>query len=145
MTILYDSRWIGSYGIGRSAQELQRLLPDLIPFSSHRAPSHPLDPMFVAAMLWHRRPDLYFSPGYNPPLSSPCPFVFTLHDLNHLCVPENSSITKRAYYEHIIRPACHKAAFVLTVSEYSKSQIREWAGIEEAKIINVGSGVGPPF
>jgi glycosyltransferase involved in cell wall biosynthesis len=71
--------------------------------------------------------------------------VFTLHDLHHLCVPEDSSTAKRAYYKYVIRPACHQAAFVLTVSEYSRNAIREWSGINEDKIINVGNGVGLPF
>jgi len=68
-----------------------------------------------------------------------------LHDLHHLCVPEDSSLAKRAYYKFVIRPACHRAAFVLTVSEYSKNEIREWAGVGEEKIVNVGNGVGLPF
>ena len=145
MTILYDSRWIGRFGIGRSADELQKLLPNLTPFQAQLPPSHPLDSMLLSAVLWRRKPDLFFSPGYNPPLSSPCPFVFTLHDLNHLRVPANSSAAKRAYYEYVIRPACRKAACVLTVSEYSKIQIARWARIGEEKITNVSSGVGPPF
>lgn len=143
--ILYDSRWIGNHGIGRSARELQKLLPNLIPFEAPRSPSHPLDPVLLATALWRKKPDLFFSPGYNAPLASPCPFVFTLYDLNHLYIAENSSAAKRAYYRHIIRPACHRAAYVLTGSEYSKNQIIEWAGVSEEKIINVGCGVGPPF
>ncbi len=145
MKILYDSRWTRNYGIGRSAGELQKLLPHLVPFEADRAPSHPLDPMLLSAALWNKKPDLFFSPGYNSPLVSPCPFVFTLHDLNHLRVRENSNTAKRAFYEYVIKPACCKAAFVLTVSEYSRNQILEWSGIDERRIVNVGSGVGPPF
>ena len=104
-----------------------------------------MDPALLGAMLWRKRPALFFSPGYNPPVGWPGRYVFTLHDLNHLCVRENSSAAKRAYYQYIIRPACHRAAFVLTVSEYSKHQICAWAGIKEDRIINVGNGVGVPF
>jgi glycosyltransferase involved in cell wall biosynthesis len=71
--------------------------------------------------------------------------VFTLHDLNHLCVPENSNALKRAYYQLIIKPACRRAAFVLTVSEYSRREIAAWAGIDEGRVVNVGNGVGEPF
>jgi glycosyltransferase involved in cell wall biosynthesis len=143
--ILYDARWIGNHGIGRFAGELQKLLPNLTPFQAERRPWHPLDTALLGAMLWHRRPTLFFSPGCNPPVGWPYPFVFTLHDLHHLCVPEDSTAVKRAYYNYVIRPACHRAAFVLTVSDYSKNEIREWAGISEGKIINVGNGVGLPF
>jgi len=143
--ILYDARWIGNHGIGRFAGELQKLLPGLAPFEARRRPWHPLDPAFLGAALWHQRPRLFFSPGYNLPVGWPKPFIFTLHDLNHLCVRDNSNAAKRAYYKYIILPGCHRAAFVLTVSEYSKREISAWAGVSEEKIVNVGNGVGLPF
>jgi glycosyltransferase involved in cell wall biosynthesis len=143
--ILYDARWIGNHGIGRFAGELQKLLPGLVRYQARRRPWHPLDPAFLGAMLWRKKPKLFFSPGYNSPIGWPKPFVFTLHDLNHLCVRDNSNILKRAYYKYVIRPACHRAAFILTVSEYSKREIAAWAKIKEDRIINVGNGVGLPF
>ena len=143
--VLYDARWIGDHGIGRFADELQKSLPGLVRYQARRRPWHPLDPAFLGAALWYQRPKLFFSPGYNSPVGWPKPFIFTLHDLNHLCVPDNSNAAKRAYYKHIVRPACHQAAFVLTVSEYSKREISAWAGVSEQKIVNVGNGVGYPF
>ena len=143
--ILYDARWIGNHGIGRFAGELQRLLPDLVPFRAQRPPFHPLDPVLLGAALRRANPNLFFSPGYNSPVGWGGPFVFTLHDLNHLRVPDNSSALKRAYYRYFIKPACHKAVFVLTVSEYSRQEIAAWAKVSEEKIINVGNGVAPPF
>lgn len=142
---MFDARWIGNHGIGRFAGQLQKFLPGLVDYQTKRRPWHPLDPLLLGAELWRKRPKLFFSPGYNSPIGWPKPFVFTLHDLNHLYVPDNSNAAKRAYYRHIIRPACHRAAFVLTVSEYSKREISDWAGIAEKKIINVGNGVGLPF
>jgi glycosyltransferase involved in cell wall biosynthesis len=143
--VLYDARWIGNHGIGRFADELLKRLPSLVAFHSARRPSHPLDPWLLGRMLRARRPALFFSPGYNSPRAYSGAFVFTLHDLHHLRVPESSSVAKRAYYEHVIRPACRRAACVLTVSDYSKAEIAAWSGVEGARIINVGNGVGCPF
>jgi glycosyltransferase involved in cell wall biosynthesis len=143
--ILYDARWVGNHGIGRFAREIQKRLPGLVPFQSRRPPFHALDPILLGADLWRKRPKLFFSPGYNPPVGWPGAFIFTLHDLNHLCVPENSSVLKRAYYRYVIRPACHQARCVLTVSDYSKRKIAEWAHLNEDQIFNVGNGVGPAF
>ncbi len=143
--ILYDARWIGNHGIGRFAAELQKALPNLVPFQAHRSPCHPLDPFLLGLTLKKQKPQLFFSPGYNSPMGWSGRFVFSLHDLNHLCVPENSNALKRAYYRYVIKPACHKAEFVLTVSEYSRGEIAAWANIDEEKIINVGNGVGPTF
>ena len=143
--ILYDARWIGQHGIGRFADELAKSLPELRSFRRKRRPWHPFDPVLLGMELWREMPKLFFSPGYNAPLGWPKPFVFTLHDLNHLCVPDNSSALKRAYYQRIIRPACHRAAFVLTVSNYSRREIAAWARVDEQKVVNVGNGVGEPF
>ena len=141
--ILYDERWIGDHGVGRFAGELQKVLPGLTPFQARRRPWHPLDPAFLGAALWRKKPRLFFTPGYNAPLGWPGRFVFTLHDLHHLHVPAGA--LKRAYYRYLIKPACHRAAFVLTVSEYSRREIAAWAHIKEEKIVNVGNGVGLPF
>jgi glycosyltransferase involved in cell wall biosynthesis len=143
--ILYDARWIGKHGIGRFADELAKLLPELQSYQRKRRPWHPLDPALLGLELWRKKPRMFFSPGYNSPAGWPKPFVFTLHDLNHLCVQENSNALKRTYYRRVIRPACHRAAFVLTVSEYSKREITAWAGVDRQKVINVGNGVGEPF
>src|SRR4051812_1523886 len=143
--ILFDERWIGNHGIGRFAYELRTRLHTMSSFRRRRKPWHPFDPVLLAAELWTTQPDLFFSPGYNSPLGWPGRFIFTLHDLNHLSVPDNSNALKRAYYRHVIRPACRKAAFVLTVSDYSRGEIASWAGLNDEKIINVGNGVGAPF
>ena len=143
--VLYDSRWIGNHGIGRFAAEVQRRLTYLVPFRAQRLPSHPLDPALLGAALRGLAPKLFFSPGYNSPVWWPGSFIFTLHDLHHLRVPEDSSALKRSYYQHVIKPACHKSAAVLTVSEYSRHEIAEWAKVDERKIVNVGNGVGAPF
>lgn len=143
--VLYDSRWIGNHGIGRFAAEVQRRLTYLVPFRARRQPSHPLDPALLGATLRGLSPKLFFSPGYNSPLWWSGSFIFTLHDLHHLRVRESSSLLKRSYYQHVIKPACHKSAAVLTVSEYSRHEIADWAKLDEQKIVNVGNGVGAPF
>jgi glycosyltransferase involved in cell wall biosynthesis len=143
--ILYDARWIGNHGIGRFAAQVQQQVPELETFQALWRPWHPLDPVLLGVSLWRRNPRLFFSPGYNSPLGWPGRFVFSLHDLHHLCVADNSNAAKRAYYRTIIKPACHRAAYVLTVSEYSRQQICAWANVASEKIINVGNGVGPPF
>jgi glycosyltransferase involved in cell wall biosynthesis len=143
--VLYDSRWVGNHGIGRFAGEVQQRLPDLVPFQSRRQPWHPLDPALLGATLRGLSPKVFFSPGYNSPVGWPGSFIFTLHDLHHLRVRENSNLLKRSYYQYVIKPACHKSAAVLTVSEYSRREIAEWAKVDEQKIVNVGNGVGAPF
>src|SRR5262249_49269703 len=114
-------------------------------FQSARRPWQAFDPWLLGMELRRRNPTMFLSPGYNSPVGWPGKFVFTLHDLNHLRVEDNSNALKRAYYQYVIKPACRAAAFVLTVSEYSRREIGQWAKVDEKKIVNVGNGVGPPF
>ena len=143
--ILADSRWIGPHGIGRFAGEVLKRLPDWAHMEDRRSPTHPLDPLRVARTLKRLRPDAYFSPGFNPPLRSVTPFVFTIHDLIHLQFRRKSSMFKRAYYGLVVRPAARRAFKVLTVSDYSKRQIVAWADLPEEKVLVVGNGVARPF
>src|SRR4051812_14570148 len=130
MRLLIDDRWVGKHGIARFASEVFRRLPPALSMPPGLGPSNPLDPLWTTVQIARFRPDVYFSPGYNPPLSSHAPFVFTLHDLIHLRVADESNAFRRLYYELLVRPALEKAFKVLTVSNFSKREIVEWSGIE---------------
>ncbi len=143
--IYVDDRRVGEHGIGRFARQVLKGL-DYTPVPLRTDPDSPLDPVrLTRALSKLKSSDLFFSPGYNPPLHCAAPFIITLHDLNHLDQPENSSPLKRLYYAMIVKRACHLAACVLTVSEFSRSRIIEWSGIPPNKVVNVSSGVGPEF
>jgi glycosyltransferase involved in cell wall biosynthesis len=143
--IFADQRRIGDHGIGRFARNvLAHLSYRPIPLVSD--PDSPLDPWrLTRALSGLARDDLFFSPGYNPPLSCPAPFIFTMHDLNHLDRKENSSILKRLYYATVVMRASHRASRILTVSEFSRGRIIEWSGVSPEKVVNVRCGVGPEY
>lgn len=142
LKIFYDARWIGDHGIGRVARMLDQSLR-LPHLQVGGSPSSPLDALRMFFAITFRTPakSCVFSPGYNAPLFTFKPYVFMIYDLNHIDRAENSSRLKRLYYELIMRRACRNAAAVMTVSEYSKARIVEWAGVPESKITNVGIGV----
>lgn len=144
-SIWMDGRWVGAHGIGRFAAELAaRNGYQRLPLEGR--PMAPADPLKLALAL--RRLDrrgVFFSPGYNAPLWARQPFVFTVHDLNHIDRSENSSWLKRLYYQFVLRGACRRAAVVLTVSEYSRTRIVDWAGIAAQRVVNVGNGVDASF
>jgi glycosyltransferase involved in cell wall biosynthesis len=144
-TMFADHRWCGPHGIGRFAGEVLRRLPELCPVPAPWPLLHPLEPLRLAWVLRRLRPLVYFSPGFNPPLRSPVPCIFTLHDLIHLQYQEESSLTKQAYYRLVVRPAMRWASRVLTVSRYVKQELLAWAGVPDERVVVVGNGVGPPF
>ena len=143
--MLADYRWCGPHGIGRFAAEVLRRLPALGAVPAPWKLLHPLEPARLSWVLWRLRPQVYFSPGFNPPLCSPVPFVFTLHDLIHMRFPAASSPTKQAYYRLVVRPAVQRASRVLTVSRHTKQDILAWTGVPDERVVVVGNGVGAAF
>lgn len=145
MKIYIDERWIGEHGIGRFANVLATHIK-FAPMNMAGSPSSPFDAMrFFLRTLSFSKNDLAFSPGYNAPLFIRTPFIFTIHDLNHIDRSENSSFLKRLYYKLIMQRACRHAQAVLTVSEFSKRRIVEWSGIPADRVINVGNGVDAEY
>jgi glycosyltransferase involved in cell wall biosynthesis len=143
--IYADQRWIGDHGIGRFARNVLAGI-DYCPVSTGGHPAAPLDAYRLARALGVLSGnDLFFSPGYNTPLFCSRPFVFTIHDLSHIYCPQNSSASIRLYYAMIMKPACYRAAKILTVSEFTRKQILEWSGVSPERVCNVSCGVDPKY
>jgi glycosyltransferase involved in cell wall biosynthesis len=143
--IYADQRWIGNHGIGPFARHvLAGLNCRPIPLESH--PAAPLDAWRLSRALRNLTPDdWFFSPGYNFPVLSPVPFVFTIHDLGHIYCPENSNPVIRLYYGTVLEQACYRAVSILTVSDFTSRQIIDWSGVPPDKVFNVGCGVDPAY
>ncbi|WP_227536753.1 glycosyltransferase family 4 protein [Klebsiella michiganensis] len=146
--VIMDMRWEGSGGIGTFAKEINKI--NKYEASDFKGkPYSPLDSFKMAFELLKNRRSysnkIIFFPGYIPPVFSITPYVFTIHDLNHLDRPENSSFIKRLFYDYVIKRGCKKAELIFTVSEFSKERIAEWSGEMPSKIINVGNGVSSSF
>lgn len=143
--ILSDDRWCGAHGIGRFAAELRQRLPAMRSLHVPWPLLHPLEPLLLTGVAYALRPQVYFSPGFNPPLRSPGACVFTIHDLIHLHVPAETSRAKQVYYRLVVRPAARRAFRVLTVSRYTQQALQAWTGLSSAQIQVVGNGVGAAF
>lgn len=144
--VLCDGRWIGPHGIGRFASEVFPYLPGArILEGGKEFLLTPADPLWIAGQIMRYRPRLYFTPGFNLPLKSRCPFIVTVHDLIHLKVPEESGFGKRIYYNALLKPALVRAERVLTVSDFSRQEILAWTGLAPNRVQVVGCGVGAAF
>lgn len=147
ISILVDTRWFGAHGIGRFATEvtnrLQKVTP--LPCSLVPHPFHRLDIPWICWFLFRYRPSVYFSPGFNPPIWSPVPFIFTIHDLIFLHFPEEASSLMQPYFHWVVKSAARRAYRVITVSEFSKQEILKWADLPPEKVVVVGNGVAAEF
>ena len=87
--------------------------------------------------------DLFHAPGYTLPLRLPVPSVLTVHDISYAVHPEwypyRSGTIRRAWY----RLSAQRADFILTVSEFSRREIRRAYGIPAEKVHVTPPGVDP--
>lgn len=143
--IAFDSRWMGQNGIGRFATELQVRLNFSHLFDDASHPASFASSLKLGRWLAGSDAKALYSPGFIPPSGSKVPFVFTIHDLNHIDIEHNSSRLKKLYYQCVIRPAIHQAERVLTVSEFSRGRIIEWADCDPERVTVVGNGVSDIF
>jgi glycosyltransferase involved in cell wall biosynthesis len=143
--IYADQRWVRTDGIGRFARNVLASL-QYQPIHLNSNPAAPLDTWLLARALKQlERTDVFFSPGYNTPLFCAAPFVFTIHDLTHICCPEAKDAKVQLYYAIIMKRACRRSARILTVSEFSKKQIIDWSGVSPQKVVNVSNGVDSAY
>ena len=125
--------------------ELSARLKGFLSCELNGNPYSAVDPVRLFMYLKNKRPELFFSPGYNAPFGKPCDFVFSVHDLNHIAVKENRSLLKTTYYKHVLLPAIHNARVVLTVSEFSRKEILRWSGVSDKKVVSVRQGISQLF
>lgn len=141
--IIFDTRWFGEHGIGRFAKEVY----DENIFKPIKLKGNPISIFDVLKLtlylLFHR--DFFYSPGFNAPFFFLKRTAITLHDLNHIDLDANSSFLKRLYYNLVLKRACRKCAFIVTVSEFSKKRIVEWSAINPDKVKVVYNGVSEAF
>lgn len=139
--ILVDGRWSAQKsGIGRFSREILAQLAWNNSLDAGK-PWSAWDVLNPRRISISRRAILY-SPGYNAGITGARQLV-TVHDLMHL--GSEGSALKRAYYARIVRPAIVRCGMVLTVSETSAADIREWLGSSAVDIRVVGNGNSFPI
>jgi glycosyltransferase involved in cell wall biosynthesis len=139
--VCVDDRWASAHGISRYSTELISRIEaklDIVKIARDCSIRDPLTPWKLTAAIRRAGADVFWSPGFVPPASRPLPFVFTIHDLTY--VRAGGSL-HRTYFNWIIKPLCRKAQKVVTVSEYSRAEICEWADLPAEQVSIVSNGV----
>jgi glycosyltransferase involved in cell wall biosynthesis len=108
-------------------------------------------PIYTLREQWQvawaaRGADLLHVPHYNVPLLHHGKLVVTIHDLIHL-IDDRKSVgtTVRAYATIMLNAAARKADHIITVSQFSKTQIVERLAVHPSKISVIPNGVAPIF
>ncbi|HYW75669.1 MAG TPA: glycosyltransferase family 1 protein [Gammaproteobacteria bacterium] len=133
-------------GIGRYATEVTKRLTAgadvIVPLRATFRIRDPLGPLKLGSAIRRAGGDVFWSPGFVPPLSANLPYVVTLHDLIHV---QYGTALQRAYYHTCIRPLARRADCIVTVSEHSRKQIAMWLGIRGERVAVTPPGVASAF
>lgn len=89
--------------------------------------------------------DLFFSPDGYLSLSSKVKQICTIHDINFEHYPKDIPFAARKYLRHFFPRFARKADHILTVSNYSKTDISTKYRIDEKKISVVWNGASEIF
>jgi len=89
--------------------------------------------------------DVLHCPTFRGPLSSPVPFVVTVHDLAVLRHPETFNLWTRQYSRYCVPRVVRAARRVIAVSEFTRRELVELLRAPEEKIRVVPNGVADVF
>lgn len=90
------------------------------------------------------RHDLLFAPGYTAPLTVAAPTVLTVHDVSFFAHPEWFSFREGTRRRVLTAWSARRARRVITDSEFSKSEIARYIGLDAAKVTAIPLGVAQP-
>lgn len=112
-----------------------------------RSSSRPLRYSYEQFILPHRagqaNVDMLHCPGYTVPLLANVPTVVTIHDVNYQTIPETFSRISRFVWKQLVPRSAESAAAVITVSEFTQSEIKRHIGIPHSKINIIPNAPSP--
>lgn len=109
------------------------------------APIYTLTEQFAVPKAANRA-DLLHVPHYNVPLLHRGPLLVSILDVIHISDPAyRNNLMVQLYARPMLHLAARKADHIVTISEYSKSQIVKHLGVDPAKITAIHCGVNGQF
>jgi glycosyltransferase involved in cell wall biosynthesis len=93
-----------------------------------------------------RRSDLLHVPHFNAPLLHRRPLIVSIMDVIHLASPAYShNLSTRLYARPMLNAVARKADHIITVSQYSKTEIVRLLDVPESRVTVIPCGVGEEF
>lgn len=105
----------------------------------------PLEQPALLASLVSTRPSLFHATSFSLPALWPGRLVATLHDANHLALPESASGSRTAYYRLVVEPRARRAKALITVSDFSRGQLAQHLHLAPERLQVIMNGVDPSF
>jgi glycosyltransferase involved in cell wall biosynthesis len=88
--------------------------------------------------------DVFFSPAYTAPLRLAVPVVAAIYDLSYFAHPEWFRLREGIRRRWLTERTASKARAIITLSEFSRSEIIERLGVPERRVHTVLPGIDRP-
>lgn len=89
--------------------------------------------------------DLFHAPSFVGPVFVPCAMVMTIHDLNHMVLPQFYTLFHQMYYQIVVQRSIKRSKYILTVSKFSKKEIVRTLALDPDKIFVTYNGVSEDY
>jgi glycosyltransferase involved in cell wall biosynthesis len=99
----------------------------------------------LPAILREIKADLFHAPSFVAPIICPCAMIMTIHDLNHMVLPQFYTPLHQIYYRFFVRSCIQRSKFILTVSNFSKNEIVRNLCLESEKVSVTYNGVSSDY
>jgi glycosyltransferase involved in cell wall biosynthesis len=99
----------------------------------------------IPKILKSLKADLLHAPSFVAPIIMPCELIMTIHDLNHLVLPQFYTPFHQFYYQFFVRSCIRRSRFILTVSQFSKKEIVRNLKLNEDKVFVTYNGVASNY
>lgn len=93
----------------------------------------------------YKKDHIFHSPSFSSSPFIRCKSFITIHDLNHLALPQYYSKFHKYYYKFAVKPFALRCEKIFTVSNFSKGEIIEWLKCSESKVIVTYNGIDEKF
>lgn len=114
-----------------------------LPFSASSRPRRYFwEQLIFPHYLKEKKIDLIHSLGYVCPLKTTCGNVVSILDVNYVAMKQIMSVGHRLMLPIFVKASARRSDHIITISNFSKSQIIDYIGVEEKKI--TVTHLGPP-
>lgn len=113
--------------------------------ASHRTARILCEQFRLPSAVCRAKIDVLWSPGYTAPFRAPCPQVVSVLDMQYCEFPEDLSPVALWATRILVPIALRAARRVVTLSDFSRSQIVKYVGVSEKKIIPIHLAAGLEF
>jgi len=139
-TFLFDRKYDNEFIFSENVRPLILALP-----ARHPAQIAWWHQVSLKNYLQNNPHDILISPDGSVPLRSPVPSLAVIHDINFEHFPEDLPFSFRFYYRYYYPKIAKVATRIVTVSEFSKSDIIGHYNVQQDKIDVVYNAVGDTF